>query len=410
MSKATPESVGMSSARLERIAPAMQAYVDRGTYAGVGTIVARRGVVVQEGQYGFRDKEARTPMTADTIFRLYSMTKPIVSTALMMLCEEGRFRLIDPVMRYIPAFASVKVLEPGGALVDPRRPINARDALTHTSGLSQSFLSDTPVSDMYREAKLIRPQYSLAEAVDDLARFPLAYQPGTRWHYSVGIDVAARLIEVISGQTLAEFLRERLFEPLGMADTAFEVPPEKRDRLAAMYGRPDICLPEAKMLANFALWKKGFNERLDVSETHPVDAAAMFQRGGYALFGTARDYLRFAQMLANGGELEGVRYLSRKTLALMHANHLAPSLLPIELAGLPVAGYGFGLGSRVNLDVAQTAVPGSVGEFGWSGAAKTHFWVDPVEKVVGIFMAQSMTSFDLPEVDLRALVYGAFID
>jgi CubicO group peptidase (beta-lactamase class C family) len=250
----------------------------------------------------------------------------------------------------------------------------------------------------------------LAEAIDDLARYPLAFDPGTRWHYSIGIDVAARLIEVISGQTLADFLQARLFAPLDMVDASFEVPAGKRDRLMAMYGRPDLIDPDQTFMKSFGQWMGGFNARIDVARTYPVDAPATFQRGGYGLFGTARDYFRFAQMLANGGELDGARILGRKTLALMHANHLPPGLLPLALDALPLPGYGFGLGSRVALDIAQTGAPGSVGEFGWAGAAKTHYWVDPVEQVVGVFMTQSMSSFDLPELDLRALAYGAIID
>jgi CubicO group peptidase (beta-lactamase class C family) len=218
------------------------------------------------------------------------------------------------------------------------------------------------------------------------------------------------VIEAISGQTLAEFLRERLLEPLGMVDTAFAVSGDKRNRLAAMYGRPDLVASGQTFKNAFAQWLGGFNERIDVMQTYPVDMASTFQSGGHGLFGTVRDYFRFAQMLANGGELEGVRILGRKTLELMHLNHLPLSLLPLAVDGLPLPGYGFGLGSRVALDVAQTGAPGSAGEFGWSGAAKTHYWVDPVEQVVGVFMTQSMSSFDLPEVDLRALAYGAIVD
>jgi len=404
------KSVGMSAAQLERIAPAMRAYVDRGVFAGVRTIVARRGVVVHDGVYGLRDREAGLPMTADVIFRLYSMTKPIVCTALMTLYEEGRFHLIDPVARYIPAFAGVKVLDADGTLRAPKRPMTIRDVMAHTSGLSYAFLEGTPIGQLYREAKFGDPKVSLAEAIDDLARFPLAFDPGSRWHYSVGIDVAARLIEVIAKQSLGDFLRERVFEPLGMTDTAFEVPEGKRGRLAAMYGRPDLVGPDATFSKSFALWANGSNERLDVSPTYPVDAPATFQRGGHGLFGTAPDYLRFAQMLANGGELDGARIIGRKTLALMHANHLSKELLPLSMDAVPIPGYGFGLGSRVALDVAQTGVSGSVGEFGWSGAAKTYYWVDPVEQIVGLFMTQSMSSFDLPEYELRAIAYAAIVE
>jgi CubicO group peptidase (beta-lactamase class C family) len=410
MTNGSAESVGMDAGRLERIGPAMQAYVDRGAYAGLSAIAARRGVVVHEGHYGLRDKEAGLPMTEDTIFRFYSMTKPIVCTALMTLFEEGRFRLIDPVARYLPSLAGLKVLQADGTLADPKRPVTVRDVMTHTSGLSYHFLEETPVGRMYVDSKLMDPKVPLAEAIDDLARYPLAFEPGSRWHYSVGIDVAARVIEAISGQALGDFLRERLLEPLGMVDTAFAVPEGKRDRLAVMYGRPDLIASGQTLKSSFAQWLGGYNERIDVTQSYPVDMATTFQRGGHGLFGTARDYFRFAQMLANGGELEGVRILGRKTLELMHLNHLPLSLLPLAVDGLPLPGYGFGLGSRVALDVAQTGAPGSAGEFGWSGAAKTHYWVDPVEQVVGVFMTQSMSSFDLPEVDLRALAYGAIVD
>ena len=253
-------------------------------------------------------------------------------------------------------------------------------------------------------------QCSLEAAIDDLARFPLAFQPGSRWRYSVGIDVAARVIEVISGRPLGVFLRERLFEPLGMADTAFGVPPEKRNRLAAMYGRPDVIASGPTMSSELEAWAKGVNDRLDVSKSYPVDSPDVFMRGGHGLFSTIGDYFRFAQMLANGGELDGERILGRKTLELMHSNLVPAALLPLEIGGLPLPGYGFGLGSRVLLDVAQSGAPGSVGEFGWSGAAKTHYWVDPKEELVGLFMTQSMMSFDLPELDLRALAYQAIDD
>ena len=404
------KTIGISARRLERINPAMQAYVDRGIYAGISTLIARRGVVAHAGQYGWRDKEARVPMSADTIFRLYSMTKPIVCTALMTLLEEGRFRLVDPVAMYIPAFGGVKMLDADGGLVDLARPITLRDLMTHTSGLTYHFVEGSPVSKMYEKSKLLDAHCSLEAAIDDLARFPLVFQPGARFQYSVGIDVAARVIEVISGRPLGAFLRERLFEPLAMADTAFGVPPEKRNRLAAMYGRPDVITPGPTMGNELEAWRKGVNDRLDVSASYPVDSPDVFVRGGHGLFGTIGDYWRFAQMLGSGGRLDGTQILGRKTLALMHSNHLPPSLLPFDIGGVPVPGYGFGLGSRVAMDVAQTGAPGSVGEFGWSGAAKTHYWVDPKEELVGLFMTQSMMSFDLPELDLRALAYQAIDD
>ena len=392
--------------RLARIAPVMQRYVERGAYAGVSVLVAQDGAVAYEGVWGHRDREAQAPMTSDTILRLYSMTKPIVSTALMLLVEEGRLRLVDPLAAYIPAFGKTQVYGPHGEHVAPRRPIFVRDLLTHTSGLTYGFLADSPVSKDYAKGKLLDPHVTLKDGIDELAAMPLAFHPGERYHYSVGIDVAARVIEVVSGQSVGAFLRERLFQPLKMNDTDFVVPEGKRDRLAAMYGRPDIMagvtLPEA-----FGLWQEGYNRRIDVSKTHPVDAAGTFERGGHGLFGTIPDYFRFAQMLCAGGALDGVRVIGRKTLELAHSNHLPQSLLPIEIGGGPLLGYGFGIGSRVLLDAAASGVSGTAGEFGWSGAAKTHFWVDPRERVVGLFMTQSMLSFDLPEADLRALVYAA---
>ena len=404
------EAAGMSARRLERVGPAMQAYVDRGVYAGVNTLIARRGKVVHSGAFGWRDKEAGEAMTANTIFRIYSMTKPIVCVALMTLLEEGRFRLIDPVAKYIPAFGAVKVLEADGSRVPPFRPVMIRDLMTHMSGLSYHFVENSPLRKTYGEAKLSDAQCSLEAGIEDLARFPLAFQPGSRWRYSVGIDVAARVIEVISGRPLGAFLRERLFEPLGMADTAFGVPPEKRNRLAAMYGRPDLIGPDVTVRSELEDWAKGVNDRLDVSHSYPVDSPDVFMRGGVGLFSTIGDYFRFAQMLANGGEFDGARIIGRKTLELMHSNFVPAALLPLEIGGLPLPGYGFGLGSRVLLDVAQSGAPGSVGEFGWSGAAKTTYWVDPKEQLVGLFMTQSMMSFDLPEMDLRALAYQAIDD
>jgi CubicO group peptidase (beta-lactamase class C family) len=237
--------------------------------------------------------------------------------------------------------------------------------------------------------------------IDELATLPLAFQPGSRWHYSVGIDVAARLIEVLSEQSLGDFLHARLFDPLGMVDTAFGVPDDQLHRLSAMYGLPDLIGPDYSFAQLFEAALAGFNERIDVSATYPTDTPQVFQRGGLGLFSTTADYMRFAQMLAAGGRVGGDRLIGRKTLELMHSNHVPTELLPYELLGLPVPGMGFGLGSRVMLDVAETAGTGSVGEYGWAGAAKTYYWVDPAEELVGVFMSQYMTGMQLPERDFR---------
>ncbi|MGH1489232.1 MAG: serine hydrolase domain-containing protein [Acidimicrobiales bacterium] len=407
----SPESVGVSSERLERIGPVMQSYVDSGEVAGISALISRRGETAYAAQFGWRDREAELPMTADTIFRIYSMTKPIVSTALMMLHEEGAFQLEHPVARFLPAFGATKVMGPEGSLVDQARPMEVRDLLMHTSGLTYDFMVDTPVAKMYRDARIMndatRP---LAEVIDELATLPLASQPGARWHYSVGIDVAARLVEVLSDQSVGEFLATRMFAPLGMTDTSFGVPGTEQGRLSAMYGLPDLVGQdyEAGQLVEAAM--SGFNERIDVSETYPTDTPEVFQRGGLGLFSTIGDYDRFAKMLCNNGELDGQRIVGRKTLELMHRNHLPAELLPFEIMGMPMRGMGFGLGSRVMLDVADSAGTGTDGEYGWAGAAKTYFWVDPAEQLSAVFMSQYMTGVGGPDRDFRSLVYQSLID
>ncbi len=389
----------------------MQRFVDAGHIAGASTLVARRGEIVHAADVGHRDREAGVPMTADTIFRIYSMTKPIVSTALMLLHEEGAFQLEHPVAKYLPAFGDSKVMEPDGTLVDQARPMEVRDVLAHTSGLTYDFVVDNPVAALYREARVMNDMSrTLEECIDVIAGLPLASQPGEKWRYSVGIDVAARLIEVLSGQTVGEFLQERMFAPLGMTDTGFVVAESSIDRLAAMYGLPDLIGQNyhAGNLVEAAL--AGFNERLDVTDTYPTDQPDTFQRGGVGMFSTIGDYHRFAQMLCNRGNLDGERIIGRKTLELMHGNHLPAELLPWDVLGMENPGWGFGLGSRVMLDVAATRGPGSVGEYGWAGAAKTYFWVDPAEDLVGLFMTQYMTGPELPERDFRSLVYAAVTD
>jgi CubicO group peptidase (beta-lactamase class C family) len=409
----TPEAVGCSSARLARIKPVMQSYVEQRGFAGLSTLLARRGQVIHFEHVGWQDRESRTPQSADTIFRIYSMTKPIICTALMTLYEEGRFQLFDPLAKFLPAFGKLRVLTgttPSDTQeVDLVRPITIRDLFTHTSGLTYSFLEDSPVSEQYRQAGLLSDADRTLEAmIGELARLPLAYQPGTKWHYSLAIDVLAHLIEVISGQPLQHFLSERLFGPLGMTDTGFSVPPEKRERIATMYGHPDIAINTFSSIME--AWQAGFNERIDVDTTYPTSNTHSFARGGHGLFSTTWDYMRFAQMLLNRGELDGARILAPKVAALMHMNHMPPAMLPYEIGGIPSAGYGFGLGSRVLLNVAESALPGSVGEFGWGGAAKTYYWVDPKEELVGVLMAQFMIAFDLPDKDFQVLAYQALLD
>ncbi|MCE7984910.1 MAG: class A beta-lactamase-related serine hydrolase [Caldilinea sp. CFX5] len=410
-----PEEVGFSATRLARIRPAMQKYVDQGQIAGISTLIARRGKVFYRDQVGLMDKATNTPMREDAIFRIYSMTKPIICTALMTLYEEGKFHLFDPVAKYIPAFGAVQVLESdtsgGQKTVDPVRPMTVRDLFMHTAGLTYDFLADSPVGELYREARLgNNTERTLEEMILDLARLPLAYQPGSRWHYSLSIDVLAYLIEVLSGQPLRDFLKSRFFAPLGMTDTDFGVPANKQDRLVTMYGLPDLMSVGMTLPKLAEAWLSGYNEQIDVSTTYPADRPEHFARGGHGLFSTVDDYLRFTQMLLNGGTLDGERILGRKIVELMHTNHLPPLLLPYDIGGIPWAGYGFGLGSRVLLNLADSAVPGSVGEFGWSGAAKTYYWIDPQEQLIGILMSQYMMGFEVPEKDLQLLTYQALVD
>ncbi|MFT7597411.1 MAG: CubicO group peptidase (beta-lactamase class C family) [Acidimicrobiales bacterium] len=404
----------MSTSRLERIAPAMQTYIDNGSLAGISTMVSRRGEIVHAEQVGFRDKEAGLPMTADTIFRIYSMTKPIVSTALMLLHEEGRFQITDPVANYLPAFGKTKVLADDGSLVDQVRPMQVRELLMHTSGLTYDFMEGSPADQMYRDANIMHDATrTLEQCIDALAEIPLAWQPGTRWHYSVGIDVAARLVEVISGQSLGQFLSDRMFEPLGMSDSGFGVPESEVGRLSAMYGLPDLLGQGYSASALVSAAVSGYNERADVSSTYPTNTPDVFQRGGLGLFSTISDYMRFAQMLVSGGLVggeAGERLISRKTLQLMHTNHVPADLLPFDLLGQAVPGMGFGLGSRVMLDLGQFGGTGSEGEFGWAGAAKTYYWVDPAEELVGVFMSQYMTGVLEPDRTMRSLVYQAIDD
>jgi CubicO group peptidase (beta-lactamase class C family) len=403
---ATPESQGFDPRRLARIKPKMQAYVDSGNFSGITSLLARRGKIIHFDHSGVRDKASQQPLDSSTIFRIYSMTKPIVCTALMTLYEEARFHLFDPLTKYLPAFAKVKVWNGDGQpLEDPVRPILIRDLFTHTAGLTYNFLEDTPVSKMYLDAGLLsNSEASLESVIIELARLPLAYQPGSRWHYSMSIDVLAHLIEVLSGRPLQDFLKERVFSPLGMSDTGFSVSAQNWSRVATMYGHPDIATHQFTEIVTSATGP------VDVSKTYPADNTTTFARGGHGLFSTAADYLRFAQMLLNRGELDGERIISPAIADLMHSNHLPANLMPFSIAIIAMPGYGFGLGSRVLMDPAGSGLPGSAGEFGWAGAANTYFWVDPKLKLVGIFMTQHMISIEPAQRDFQVLAYQALVE
>ncbi len=400
MKTSAPEEFGFSPERLKRIDAAMQRYVDQETLAGIVTLVARRGRVVHFEKFGYQDIATSKPMELDTIFRIYSMTKPITSVALMMLFEQGLVRLTDPVTKFIPEFGKVKVLVGEGELADLKREITIQDLLRHTAGLSYGGYKDTqaPIDKLYDQAHLWRPDITIREAVRRITELPLAYQPGQAWRYSLATDVVGHVVELISDMSLGEFFEEKIFKPLGMADTAFTVAPEKVDRFATLYGKTDGQASHARPLELIDATTGGdyFNTRLE--------------SGGAGLVSTTADFLRFAQLVLNKGELDGVRLLGPRTVELMAANHLPRALLP-TMAAQEMSGFGFGLGFSVMMDVAQSGMMGSVGLHGWGGWANTHFWVDPQEQLIGILMVQYIPSGTYPvTTDLRTLVYQALVE
>jgi len=400
MQPCTPERVGLSSNRLGRIHPAMQRHVDEGRIAGMVTLVARRGRIAHVDCVGYSRLETRQAMAVDTIVRIYSMSKPITSVAVMLLYEEGRFQLNDPISAFIPEFADVQVYagetSSGPALLDAERPITIHHLLTHTAGLAYGLTEETQVDTIYRDWRRTWAQTrpDLEAMVRELARLPLVCQPGTCWKYSMATDVLGRLVEIVSGQPFDLFLRERIFEPLGMIDTDFWVPPEKADRLAELYTQSEMGLRPVPPS--------------DVALGHGSRPALL--SGGGGLLSTTLDYLRFAQMLLNRGTLNGARILGRKTVEYMVRNHLPSSLLPFALNGTARSGAGFGLGGEVVMDPPAYGVLCSEGRFGWGGMAATQFWVDPEEDLLGLIMPQVFGNASPFRAQFRALVYQALVD
>lgn len=397
-----PGSVGLSAERLLRIRPAMQSYVDRHVIAGAITLVARHGKIAHFECIGQMDVEAGKPMREDAIFRIYSMTKPIASIAFMQLVEQGRVLLADPVSKYIPAFKDMRVFagrdDAGTVTTVPlERPITVHDVLTHRAGLGYGLFTDHPVEDLIRASRFMSPSVGLLVPLDEfaarLAEIPLSNQPGARWRYSLATDVLGYLVQVISGVPFDTYLAENIFAPLGMCDTAFFVPAAKLDRFTACY----MSNPKGGLLLADAPAKSIYlNERRTPS-------------GGGGLVSTTADYLRFAQMLLNRGELEGVRIVGPRTLALMTQNHLPPSLLPLKLGPEAVPGDGFGLGVSVRIGPDSGTI-GSIGMYGWGGAASTRFYVDPAEDMVSIFMPQLLAVVDPIRPTFQNLVYQSLID
>lgn len=397
---ARPASVGMSSERLDRLEAAMKQYIDKDLVAGTVTLVARRGRVVHFEAQGMGDVDAGSPMTTDTIFRIASMTKPITSVALMMLFEEGEFQLQDPIANWLPEFNDMQVTvlsesAPVGApfyLVPANKSITVRHVLTHTAGLANNYRGINMAG--YRQVMRNRdPGETLETYIKRLATLPLNYHPGERWEYSAATSVVGRLVEVMSGMTLDEFFHARIFEPLQMPDTYFYLPESKLDRFASQY-QPEG--DENKIV----LQDPGTRDSRFVKEPHT------FFSGSGGLVSTAADYVRFQQMMLNGGELGGVRLLGRKTVAMMFRNHTGD--LPIWLRG---PGTGFGLGYSVVLDSGLAATTTSEGSVSWGGAYNTVFWIDPKEELIGILMSQVRPYTHLNmRADMISLVNQAIID
>jgi CubicO group peptidase (beta-lactamase class C family) len=391
-----PEQVGLSSERLQRIMDMLKADVDKRVIPGAVLLVARHGKIAYFETVGVRDPATKVPMTKDSIFRIYSMSKPITSVSAMMLWEDGRFNLSEPVSKYIPQMGGLKVgvekPDPSGGkptleLVPTKRDMTIQDLFRHTSGLTYGFFGPGQVKKMYAEAKVWNDYPSNAELVDRLAKLPLAYQPGTTWDYSHSTDVLGRLVEVISRQSLAQFEKERLLDPLGMKDTSFYVTDKvKQSRIAEPF-------PDDRSIG------------VDAEFNDPrVSQAA--ESGGGGMVGTAIDYARFLQMLLNGGTIDGKRILGPKTVAYMTSDHLGPTIEQGPLY-LPGAGFGFGLGFAVRKDAGVSPFAGTVGEYNWGGAGGTYFWVDPKEDMFVVFMMQSPKHRVPYRYLLKDMVYAA---
>ena len=396
--EATPESVGISSERLKRLDAAFQKIIDDKELPGVTLTIARKGKLVYQKSFGFQDREKATPMSNESIFRIYSMTKPIVSVAAMSLVEEGKLQLAEPISKYLPEFKDMKVgidsIDANGTATfttaPAKRQITVQDLLRHTSGLTYGApLNDkTTVQKMYKEAGVGLTSPTLVEFVTAIAKLPLAYEPGTTYEYSHSTDVLGRVVEVVSGKNLDEFLRERILVPLKMNDTAFILPSEKLSRIAE--SQPNNETGAKQVLLDF---------------TQPT----RFFAGGHGLASTAGDYTRFCQMLLNGGELEGSRILGSRTVAYMASNHVGPTI-GVGTVWNPGNGYGFGLGFSVRKEPGLAEWPGSVGDYFWGGYAGTYFWIDPKEQLTVTYMSQEINRRNHYRILLRDLVYQSLID
>jgi CubicO group peptidase (beta-lactamase class C family) len=423
---ANPNREGMSSQRLERIGTHMQEQVSAGIMSGGMGMIARKGKVIYNQSWGMSDRETSKPMTDDAIFRIYSMTKPITGVALMILYEEGKFFLNDPVAKYIPELANLQLavstadgnsgmISDGtssrgigtgdesklGETREPRRQPTIRDLMRHTAGFTYGIFGETEVDKLYREADILG-QKNLKDFVTVLGKLPLQYEPGSRWHYNVSVDVQGYLVEVLSGMSLGEFMQQRIFEPLEMEDTSFMIAAQKLDRLAQLYS------PKGTQISRGEAWTRSTSLELEVADPEASRGyieGGTLESGGGGLLSTAQDYMRFCLMMLNGGQLNGQRILSPKTVELMTLNHTGD--MPNSFGR---RGVGFGLDFAVVLDVGKAGEIGSVGEYNWGGAAGTRFWIDPEEELVGVFMVQSIPHQTRLAGEFRQLAYQAIVD
>ena len=415
---ASPESAGMSKPALDRLENHLkQRYVDAGRFPGTQLLVYRRGKIVHSTVQGFADVERKVPVKDDTIFRIYSMTKAITSVAFMMLVEEGRVALDEPVHKYIPEWKNLGVFlagtYPAFLTRPPARPMLIVDLLRHTSGLTYGFQQRSNVDAAYRETKIgeVIKSGTLQSMIEDLAKIPLEFSPGEAWNYSVATDVLGYLVGKISGMPFEQFLKERILNPLGMNDTDFFVPKEKAHRFAACYSAD----PNGGMTFH-ATERKGSLTLQDDPTTSSFLTPPTLISGGGGLCSTAADYLTFCRALLNGGELGGVRLLGPKTLKLMASNHLPggvdlPTMSRSLFSEASYNGIGFGLGFAVTMNPAQTLIAGSPGEYAWGGAATTSFFIDPAEELIVIFMTQVLPSSAYPiRREIRSMVYAAITD
>jgi CubicO group peptidase (beta-lactamase class C family) len=385
---ARPEQIGLSSTRLQRMSDAFKREVDKGTLPGATVMVARRGQIGWFDAIGRQAPDASAPMAHDTIFRIFSMTKPIVSVGIMMLIEDGHFLLSDPVAKFIPEFADQKVgVENNGKLdlVPLQRPMTVQDLLRHTSGITYDHTGNGLVQQLYQQSRLRSRKLTNAEHAAMVAGLPLMCQPGAEWNYSRSTDILGRIIEVVSGKSLGAYLAERILAPVQMAETAFHTDEENAGRLAEPFAADPWTGDKVQL---FNMLEK------------PV-----MESGGGGLVSTTMDYARFSQMLLNGGTLDGNRIIGRKTLELMASNHLGPNVKVIS--PLMPAGHGFGLGFAVRTDAGMAPFPGSPGEFFWSGMAGTFFWIDPKEDLFAVFMMQGPGQRQYIRIMLRNLVAAA---